>query len=180
MNLHILSFIIDDGIKQSAIRQVENAIGSAKEDHLYLVLESYGGDPFSAVAVMNLLQSRFKKITTVIPKYAKSAGTLMALGTDEIYMSETSSLGPLDLPIEHPMDGSRISALDVQQIITTVSSLADSIADERYTFLRGGDEKKASKKEAAQLALQFATEFVMPIVKQIDPYHLQKAHRELK
>jgi hypothetical protein len=32
----------------------------------------------------------------IVPDYAKSAGTLMALGADEIVMSDTSELGPID------------------------------------------------------------------------------------
>lgn len=179
MKIRCLFFAIPE-IKQDAIERVEKAIKDAKDDHLYLVLESPGGDPFSAVAIMNILQNRFKQISAVVPKNATSAATLMALGTDKIYMHDRAYLGPLDLPIEHPVDGSRISALDVQQTITTISSLAESIANERYFFLRDPENRKVSKKDAAEMALNYSNKLVEPIVKQIDPYHLQKANRELR
>ena len=153
-------------------------MNKTKGGHLFLVLESYGGDPFSAVAIMNILQDRFQKITTIIPNHAKSAATLMALGTDEIYMHERASIGPLDLPVEHPKDGTTISALDIQQTVTNLSVLSESITAERYDFLR--KDKKVSKKVAAHFALEYGTKFLVPIVAQIDPYHLQKASRELK
>lgn len=180
MEEHALFFIVqdDNSIEKRTIDIVEKQLGNASGDQLYLIMESFGGDPFSAVAIMNILQNRFKKITSIVPSHSKSAGTLMVLGTDEIYMNDKSSLGPLDLPIEHPKDGSRISALDVQQTITSLSSLSESIADERYNFLR--KDRKMSKKEAAQMALDCSVKLIEPIVSQIDPYHLQKANRELK
>ena len=166
-----------DQIKQSTLEEVELKLGENTADVLYLVLETPGGDPFSAVAIMNILQSRFPKISAIVPRYAASAGTLMAIGTDDIYMSERSALGPLDLPIEHPTDGSRISALDVQNTITTMAGLIDSIASNRFNFLR---DRKISKKDAAKIALENATDFLKPVIQQIDPYHLQKATRELR
>ncbi len=179
MKESFLFFIVNNGaISEEHLKEVEKKIGNATADHLYLIIDSPGGDPFSAVAIMNVLDSHFKNISAIIPAEAKSAATLMALGTDEIYMCEKSSLGPLDLPIEHPNDGSRISSLDVQNTITTMASLADSIASDRYDFMRkrGG----ISKKDALRLSLETSNDFLRPIVEKVDPYHLQKAYRELK
>ena len=91
----------------------------------------------------------------------------MEVGRNEIYMQHKSMLGPLDLPMEHPQDGSSISALDFKNTITTVSTLSDSIALERYGYIR--KKFRIGKKEAAKLALDTATEFVRPIVNQVDP-----------
>lgn len=167
----------DRGIDDSTLEEVVKRLGENEADTLYLVVQTYGGSPYSAVAIMNVLNARFGKILTVIPKYAKSAGTLMALGTDEIYMQERSALGPLDLPIEHHKDGSRISALDVINTTTSMAGLVESIAKDRYKFYR---DREVSKMEATRLALASATDFLNPIVSQVDPYHLQKAHRELR
>ena len=174
-----LIFIDDSepGIDDQTLEEVVRKIGENEAEVLYLVIQSYGGSPYSAVAIMNVLNSRFDKIITIVPKYAKSAGTLMALGTDEIYMQERSALGPLDLPIEHHKDGTRISALDVINTTTSMAGLVESIAKDRYKFYR---DREVSKLEASRLALASATEFLNPIVSQVDPYHLQKAHRELR
>ncbi len=172
-------FFIDDsksGIDNFTLEEVQLKVGESKADNLFLVLKSRGGSPFSAIAIMNILHTRFAKITTIIPQYAKSAATLMSLGTDEIYMFESSALGPLDLPIEHHRDGSRISALDVQNTPTSMADLVESIAISRYDFLR---ERGISTYEASRVALENATEFLKPIIEQVDPYHLQKAQREL-
>ena len=172
-----LIFIDDRSIDDETLEDVVKKVGINQAETLYLVIQSYGGSPYSAVAIMNVLNERFGKILTIVPKYAKSAATLMALGTDEIYMGERSALGPLDLPIEHHKDGSRISALDVINTTTSMAGLVESIAKDRYKFYR---DREVSKLEASKLALASATEFLNPIIAQVDPYHLQKAHRELR
>mgnify|MGYP001616684858 CR=1 FL=1 len=172
-----LIFIDDKSIDDETLEDVVKKVGASQAEILYLIIQSYVGSPYSAVAIMNVLNERFDRILTVVPKYAKSAATLMALGTDEIYMGERSALGPLDLPIEHHKDGSRISALDVINTTTSMAGLVESIAKDRYKFYR---DREVSKLEASKLALASATEFLNPIIAQVDPYHLQKAHRELR
>lgn len=176
----VLFFWVDEdrtSIDQKCLRLIENEVKGLSGKKLFLVIQTNGGDPFSAVRIMRILQEKYEKILTIVPSHAMSAGTLMALGTDEIYMQHKSMLGPLDLPMEHPTDGSRISALDINNTITAIAGLADSIASDRYKFLRG---KKLGKNEAANLAFESATKLVEPVLQKIDPYHLQKSVRELK
>lgn len=180
-----LIFYVDKGrsINDRCLEAVEQEVKDRGGEHLYLIIQTYGGNPFSAVSIMNILQSKFPHISTLIPKYAKSAGTLMALGTDIIYMNARSALGPLDLPIEHPKDGSRISALDLRNAITELSELCNLIALERYKLLRDEEGKNdigVSKIDAAKLAFESAVEFTRPIIDKVDPYHLNKSMRELR
>lgn len=176
--LDVLIFWQDDSIDETCLKSVEKELKDAQGDKLYLVIHTNGGDPFSAVRIMRIIHEKYKEIIAIVPSHAMSAGTLMALGANEIYMQHKSMLGPLDLPMEHPQDGSSISALDFKNTITTVSALSDSIALERYGYIR--KKFRIGKKEAAKLALDTATEFVRPIVNQVDPYHLQRAQRELR
>jgi hypothetical protein len=164
------------GIDDTTLANVEREIGTNEASHLYLVIDSRGGDAFSAVSLMNIINTQFDRISTIVPRRAKSAATLMALGTDDIYMAPKSALGPLDLPIEHHRDGSRISALDVRNTTTSMAGLVESIAKSRFSFLR---ERECSMTDAAKYSLKSATTFLEPIVQQVDPYHLQKAQREL-
>jgi hypothetical protein len=187
MNIKIqfLIFHVDKGqtINDECLDAIEREVAEKSGDHLYLVMQTYGGSPFSAVSIMNILQNKFKKISALIPKYAKSAGTLMVLGTDVIYMNVRSALGPLDLPVEHPRDGSRISALDIKNAVVEISTLSNLIAMSRYKALRDDDGENdigISKLDAATLAFQTATDLVKPIIEKVDPYHLNKSMRELR
>ncbi len=181
VTLQVLMFIVDEpkkSINKESLRKVERALENVQGDKLYLVIQTRGGDPFSAVRIMKVIHKKFREVISIVPSHAMSAGTLMALGTNKIYMQAKSMLGPLDLPSEHPNDGSWISALDFRNTITTLAGLSDTIADVRYKFLR--NKCGLGKKDAAKEALSTATHFMEPIVKQIDPYHLQKSVRELK
>lgn len=63
-----------------------------------LLLHTRGGDVDAAEKLVTLLQATVGggALRVVIPDFAKSAGTLMALGADTLIMSDTSELGTID------------------------------------------------------------------------------------
>lgn len=64
-----------------------------------LVLHTGGGDIDAAEKLIKLVQMRVGadgEIRVVVPDYAKSAGTIMALGAHSIVMSDSSELGAID------------------------------------------------------------------------------------
>jgi len=69
-----------------------------KERDLDLLLHTGGGDIDAAEKLITLVRSTVgkAKLRVVVTDFAKSAGTLMALGADYIVMSDTSELGPID------------------------------------------------------------------------------------
>lgn len=74
------------------------------ESDVDLVLHSRGGNPDAAEKLMQMVRRRVGEaaLRVVVPDYAKSAATLMALGADTIAMSDTSELGPIDPQIWFP------------------------------------------------------------------------------
>ncbi|WP_124728176.1 SDH family Clp fold serine proteinase [Staphylospora marina] len=67
-----------------------------------LLLESPGGDPNAAETLVHTLLSRTRHLRVVVPQAAKSAATLISLAADEIMMSDTSELGPIDPQVSIP------------------------------------------------------------------------------
>ena len=63
---------------------------------LTLILHTPGGSPYAAEAIVNYLREKFKEIEVIVPTYAMSAGTMIALGADQIIMGKHSFLGPID------------------------------------------------------------------------------------
>ena len=61
-----------------------------------LLLHSPGGDANAAEQILNLLHQRGSSLRVVVPRSAKSAGTLVALGARVIVMGVASELGPVD------------------------------------------------------------------------------------
>lgn len=78
---------------------------------LQLLLHTGGGDIDAAEKVISMVRAAVGSGTlcVVVPDYAKSAGTLMALGASKILMSDTSELGPIDPQIDlHDANGNVI------------------------------------------------------------------------
>ncbi|HYN82786.1 MAG TPA: hypothetical protein VES88_14960 [Gemmatimonadaceae bacterium] len=70
----------------------------ANEADLDLLIHTGGGDMDAAEKLITMVRNRVGNaiLRVVVPDYAKSAGTLMALGADIIVMSDPSELGPID------------------------------------------------------------------------------------
>ena len=61
-----------------------------------IVLHTPGGLVLAAVQIARAIKRRKGKTTAIVPHYAMSGGTLIALAADEIVMSPDAVLGPLD------------------------------------------------------------------------------------
>lgn len=167
----------EGGILPKHVDEIEAKLDKSSGDLLYLVLHTFGGDIYSAVRIMRILQYKFKEIKVIVPDFVYSSGTIMSLGGDEIHMAVDASIGPLDKPLEHPTDGSDISSLDMTQALTNLASTSTSIANSIYFKLRKGN-MKLSKAQATKLAFETATKIITPIVDKIDPYNLQQGFRQ--
>jgi len=63
-------------------------------------LETRGGSGETAEEIARLLHDNFETVSFVVSGEAKSAGTIIALSGNEILMTETASLGPIDAQIK--------------------------------------------------------------------------------
>ena len=70
--------------------------GQEFDKGLLLILHTPGGLAEAAQTIVEYLRSKFGAIDVLIPTYAMSAGTMIALGCDRIVMGRQSQLGPTD------------------------------------------------------------------------------------
>src|ERR1700726_4733927 len=63
---------------------------------LDIVLHTPGGLVLAALQIARAIRGHKAKVTVLVPHYAMSGGTLIALAADEIVMSRHSVLGPID------------------------------------------------------------------------------------
>lgn len=61
-----------------------------------LLIHSPGGDPNATEQIVNTLMPKVSHLRVIVPLSAKSAATMLALVADEIIMSDSSELGPID------------------------------------------------------------------------------------
>ncbi len=97
---------------------------------LHLMLGTLGGDGETALRMIRQAQSRCRELTVIVPDQAKSAGTLLVLGADSIYMGPTSDLGPVDPQFQLP-DGSLAPA---RAIIAAVEEAERRIQENPTTY----------------------------------------------
>ena len=85
-----------------------------------VIVDSFGGDADAAYHIAKIIDANFKgTINYIVPRFAKSAATLLVCGGNKIIMGETSELGPLDPQIRQD-DGSYISAKAVQSTLELI------------------------------------------------------------
>ena len=78
-----------DLINMKAISDSLESIGNRK---LLIKLNSYGGDAFEGIEIYNYLKSLKNKVVVEVTSIAASAASIIAMGADEIRMSNGSQL----------------------------------------------------------------------------------------
>jgi ClpP class serine protease len=80
-------------------------------DEGYLIINSPGGDGNVAEKMITMCRQRFtKSFKVIVPNFAKSAATMIALGSDQILMGYLAELGPIDPQLGNPFAGGLIPA----------------------------------------------------------------------
>lgn len=70
--------------------------GMAYDRDLTLILHTPGGVTNAAESIVAYLRSKFRNIEVIVPTFAMSAGTMISLAADRIWMGRQSQLGPID------------------------------------------------------------------------------------
>lgn len=96
-----------------------------RRTNVILLLVTNGGNADPAYRIANCLQEKYDKFTIFISGYCKSAGTLIALGANEIIMSDHGELGPLDIQVFKPDElWEQRSGLTVAVALKTLEDMA--------------------------------------------------------
>lgn len=74
-----------------------------REMPIDLILHTPGGLVLATQQIARALRNHPAKVTVIVPHYAMSGGTLLALAADEILMDENAVMGPVDPQVgEYP------------------------------------------------------------------------------
>ena len=75
-----------------------------KIDKLEILLHTPGGHASVAYRRGRFFRAHCKQLNVIVPSAAKSAGTLLCLAADMIYMGDLAELGPLDVQITDELE----------------------------------------------------------------------------
>ena len=125
---------------------------------LDLILHTPGGLVLAALQIARAIDAYKGKVTVLVPHYAMSGGTLIALAADEIVMCGHSVLGPVDPQLGHYPAASLLKVVRTKPIAEVDDEtllLADQ-ADKAMVQLREGVKKllasKMDQERAGELA----------------------------
>lgn len=75
-----------------------------KTNKISLLLYTRGGDTMVAYSLVNLIRQFCKEFEIIIPSKARSSGTIISLGADNIIMTKQATLGPIDPSLNSPLN----------------------------------------------------------------------------
>lgn len=120
----VVLYDINDSISSWHSNQIYESLSTCNKDKskdIMLMIVSSGGSVEPAYQISKLCKEYSKeRFVVVVPRQAKSAATLIALGADEIHMGPLGELGPID-----PQVG-KLPALGVVQALERIAALAQS------------------------------------------------------
>lgn len=118
--------------------EVLRAIRTAPRDvPIDLILHTPGGLALAATQIALALKSHPAKKTVIIPHYAMSGGTLIALAVDEIVMDPNAALGPVD-----PQLGDQTGAYPATSILKVLEKKKIDEIDDK-TLILAEEARKA-------------------------------------
>jgi ATP-dependent protease ClpP protease subunit len=79
---------------------IQDLLRESTSQVIDVYLETPGGSGEAAEEIAKFLRRKFTEVNFVIAGEAKSAGTILALSGDNIYMVDTGSLGPIDAQVK--------------------------------------------------------------------------------
>ena len=118
----------EEGISRDDILGFADLLHNVVSDQqLDLLLHTGGGDIDATEKIIKMVRAVAgnAEFRIVVPDMAKSAGTLMTFGADQVLMSDTSELGPIDPQIPHVGASGELRRLSVLTYIKAYEEWKD-------------------------------------------------------
>jgi len=149
-----------------------------RRENVLFVLVTLGGDPDAAYIIARHLQSQYQKFSLFVPELCKSAGTLIALGANELIISDYGELGPLDVQLSKKDELGEMQSgwVGVDALAQLQSRAFDTFEE---FFLNIKIRSRLTTKTCARIASDLTTGLYKPVYAQIDPMHLGVVNRAM-
>jgi hypothetical protein len=168
-------------ISEKGQKQLANVVNTfSKFENGLLILSTFGGDPDCAYRIARSLQKTYKRFTLFVPSICKSAGTLIALGANEIVMGKDAELGPLDIQLSKPDAlAERTSGLTPRVAIETLQDSAFEALEAFFLKLRLRSGLQITTRTALEVATDLTGNLYRPVFQQIDPMRIGEVSRAM-
>lgn len=174
MTIDVISYSGEINIQGYAA--ICEALKKKQSDRVILALCTPGGDPHAGFRIARALQHTYDGFDALIPRYCKSAGTLVAVGAQKLFLDDMSELGPLDIQIKKSDEIiGQNSGLDILQAVNYLQSQA-MVAFRNY-LVDLTKNAGLSTRVASDISTRLTTGLFEPIFAQIDPMKLAEMQR---
>lgn len=165
-------------ISMAGYEMLCDSLRCQKGQKALLVLATPGGDPHAGFRIARALQHAYGQFALLVPRYCKSAGTLIAIGASHLYLGDMSELGPLDIQVKKNDElVGRNSGLDIIAALDYLRDQSMRSFHQHCTELVAG--AGLSTKAASDIAARLAIGMLEPISGQIDPMRLAEMQRAM-
>ncbi|WP_053004208.1 SDH family Clp fold serine proteinase [Flavobacterium sp. ABG] len=175
---YLLSATIDDSTADQFVNMLRDNIDKRK--NCVLILTTYGGDPDAGYRIVRAIHRSYDNVIFNVFGSCKSTGTLMALGADEIVMSDFSEFGPLDIQLMRDDELSNTSGLNIVQSLMSLNEQLFRSFEENFLGLKRKSKNSITTRTAAEICSKLSVGLISPISAQIDPVKLGEIQRAIK
>lgn len=150
----IFSFLggIHQGLLTGFRAEIESlANRETKPDNLAFMVHTPGGVAEVVERMVDIIRHHYKEVWFIVPDVAMSAGTILCMAGDKIYMDYSSALGPIDPQVENN-ERQLVPALgyldQVERLIN--KSLENELSDAEFAILQNQDLATLKRYEQAR------------------------------
>lgn len=152
----------------------------ARSGPIALVIDGTGGEPKAAYQLAMFLRRQCGGFVAVVPRKAKSAATLLALGAAEIWLGRCAELGPLDTQVRNA-DGVLSSALDDVQAIERLQIVSvRAVLATMESLIAAYPNLQRKVDVVMPLAANFVAGLMRPMIDDIDAVTYAQRSRQLR
>ncbi len=124
--------------------------GSERSDEAVAVfIRTGGGSAETAERMVAVLRKHYRLVYFVVPDLAMSAGTILCMAGDKIFMDYSSSLGPIDPQVPAPDTGEYVPAMGYLDKVKEITEKGD-LAPADVVLLKSMDLGKLALFEQAR------------------------------
>lgn len=149
-----------------------------RNKNVTMILVTEGGDPDVAYRISRCLQDQYDRFTCIVAGYCKSAGSLLAVGANELVFGKHGELGPMDVQMSKKDELFETqSGLTVMTSLKSLHERALSAFEHFFLNIKAGSAGQITTKTTSEMASDMVGRLFAPIYAQIDPMHIAEAER---
>lgn len=171
IDYYIVNGPVDDSMEDGVMNTVQK-----NGECCAVFLTTNGGSADVAYRVMRSFQWHYKRIKVIVPAKCKSAGTIMAIGANELLIAKTGELGPLDVQVFDGVKSSRNSGLDFNAALSVAREEVVSSFVETFQLMTSA---RVSRMHAIEAAGRIAQGVASALYSQIDPMTIGAMRRSI-